>query len=97
MFVEKVNVNSLEDYLSTTVGYPVSVKRVENGIYAKIETGYYGPQPEYLIEDFDVKALNSYGELNKGFFWGKCKEYYLQNFVNYKSEYNKHIESQLIK
>ena len=97
MFVEKVDLKSFNNYISSEMGYPVKSENGTSGIYLVIDTGSYGPQPEYMVGDFKVKSLNAYASLNEEFVSKRCRNYLLNTFDNYKSEYNKYIESQLIR
>ena len=105
MFVERINRQELSKAIKSVeidVDIYEIIKRNGEGFYIQIDNGCMGPNPEFVITDFDVEPLNTFARMNENFMKKFMKKFLFEKFgEEYKTAYNenlkKNYEEELIK
>jgi len=97
MFVERINREELSKAIKSIdidVDIYEFLKRNDEGLYIQIDNGCMGPNPEFVITDFEVKSLNSYARITEKFMKKFMKKFLLEKFgEEYKTAYNENLKN----
>lgn len=94
MFIEKIHPQTIRKFFYSLCAGVDRIQKTPEGYRVRLTKGSLGPQPEYILGDFDCKA-NEYADLTKAYVEKNWRIYlYFKFGEEYKEALFDHIKKQ---
>ena len=92
-YISILNKNDIEEFIKHPI---VKFQPSDNNVYIMCSIDSYGPQPEFIYDDYTFKGINSYSNCDFSAKWRKfvLSKLTFEDKLTYTEKYNKTLDEQ---